>query len=413
MALLVSSPLGAGHHSQGWQQVGPPRQRGSPSLFQLGLLTASSSSPPVGCCSSCLAVCIFMPTVGSVHIPFGSNGFQALPLVQNSNQGCPTQAPLMPFIWACYVSSALQLVLICSHLLIFILLIDSLYSSLSEAHPNWSLPCFLSKVQCSLLFVLLMVQFGMMSSEQAKVFIPLLPPMFHQLKCWWSKSFVFGFRVAPSRLIHSCEPLCVLHPSAFVFLSWPPAGNGFSVITWPSRQRGWDRMKELQNLSLLQQLIPGTRGAGLCLPSSSSALQGAVFHLCVMKLPTARVINIISIRCLCRRSIRWQARWSIVFCYDFQDFRAMLNLFFCLNIPPLLTSHLFSLIWLHALHWLLRGGIFLFLRGKSMSYLSFLSLSEIPWWVLIWSWDIAWAVISSIYLSGQQGPCSVSSNFWS
>lgn len=200
-------------------------------------------------------------------------------------------------------------------------------------------------------------------------------------------------------------------PSASVFLSWPPAGNSFSVITWPFRQRGWDRMKELQKCSL--QLIPGTRGAGLCLPSSSFSLQGAVFPLCVMKVPTTHVINIISICCLCRRSIRWQAQRSIVFCYDFQDFRAMLNLFLCLNIPPLLTSHLFTLIWLHALHWLLRGGIFLFLRGKSMSYLSFLSLSEIPWWVLIWSWDIAWAVISSIYLSGQQGPCSALSNFWS
>lgn len=150
---------------------------------QLGILIASSSSSPVGCCSSCLAVNIFVLAVGSVQKPFGSNGFQALPLVQNSNQECPTQVPLVPFIWACYVSSALQLVLICNHLLIFILLIDSLYSSLSEVHPNWSFPCFLSMVQCFFLFVLLMVQFGMMSSEQAEVCIPLLPPMCHRLKC--------------------------------------------------------------------------------------------------------------------------------------------------------------------------------------------------------------------------------------
>lgn len=32
VALMISSPLVAGHHPQGWQQVSPPRQRESPSL---------------------------------------------------------------------------------------------------------------------------------------------------------------------------------------------------------------------------------------------------------------------------------------------------------------------------------------------------------------------------------------------
>lgn len=58
--------------------------------------------------------------------------------------------PVVPFIWPYYVSSALIMVLICSHLLIFILLMYSLYSFVSEAHLGWIFffLSLLSAVQC-------------------------------------------------------------------------------------------------------------------------------------------------------------------------------------------------------------------------------------------------------------------------
>lgn len=57
--------------------------------------------------------------------------------------------PVVPFIWPYYVSSALIMVLICSHLLIFILLMYSLYSFVSEAHLGWIFFFCLFFLRCS------------------------------------------------------------------------------------------------------------------------------------------------------------------------------------------------------------------------------------------------------------------------
>lgn len=148
--------------------------------------------------------------------------------------------PTVPFIWRYCVSSALLMVLISSCLLIFILLMYSLYSFLSEAHLSWSFSC-LFFLQCSVSSCFFNDGIIWQDGFWARyICIPLLPPVFHWFKCWWPKDFGLRFRAAPFRLTHSLEMLGVLHLSASVIFSWPPAGKGLSVIMWVLRQRGWN-----------------------------------------------------------------------------------------------------------------------------------------------------------------------------
>lgn len=142
----------------------PSRQQESPSLYNHNLVYLESESNPglwlpllphlnwvVLCCVVSASPC---PRWAQRRSPWAWAGFGTVRLcfsqyyqIRDAQHG-----PAVPFIWPYYVSSALLMVLICSHLLIFILLMHSLYSFISEVHLSWrfSLP-LLSAVQCFLL----------------------------------------------------------------------------------------------------------------------------------------------------------------------------------------------------------------------------------------------------------------------
>lgn len=138
----VLSCLGTGHSlSLG---LVPSRQRGAPVCTlpagHIQTVKATQAPPPLPHCGVLCALVTALPNLCWAQAELGA--VRACCSQQDSDQGCPP-GPVVPFISPYSVSSVLPMVLIHSHLLIFILPLYFRYYFVGEVHLSWGFSRFL------------------------------------------------------------------------------------------------------------------------------------------------------------------------------------------------------------------------------------------------------------------------------